>query len=503
MTTWSRALLRTTKMRLRAIDLALGTNMTHDVSMQDEMGSTLAKQRSAFVAEGTASVKVRRDRLDRLLTMTLDNKDRIIEAIRSDYGGHRSAREIQVVDIMGKVNSIKHARKNLERWMRPQRRAANFPFGLLGARASVVQTPKGVVGILSPWNAPCTLAIGPAAAAIAAGNRVMLKTSEFTPATGALIQDLVSKYFDTLEFAVFSGGPDIGAAFTKLRFDHLFFTGNGRVGREVAIAAAANLVPVTLELGGKSPVVVGRSADLARTCEKVVFGKMVNAGQICIAPDYVLVPRELEAAFVEGCVSAARRLFPQPTSNVDYTPIISKPRFERLAALVVNAKGSGARVTVVDDAQPATGSLRMPLHIVQNGSKDMAAMQEEIFGPIMPVMPYDTLEEAVALINAGSEPLALYYFGSDAAEKSYVLAHTRSGGVTFNDTHQHYLQEELPFGGVGTSGSGSYHGHAGFLEFSHPRAVFDQTSVDVFKMIGLKPPYGKRLDKFLASQIKP
>ena len=466
------------------------------------MSSALAAQRSDFVSEGAASAKVRRDRLDRLLTMTLDNKDRIIEAIRSDYGGHRSAREIQVVDIMGKVNSIKHARKNLERWMRPQRRAANFPFGLLGARASVVQTPKGVVGIVSPWNAPYTLAIGPAAAAIAAGNRVMLKTSEYTEATGALVHELVLKYFDAREFAVFSGGPDIGAAFTKLKFDHLFFTGNGRIGRDVAIAAAANLVPVTLELGGKSPVIVGRSADLARTCEKIVFGKMVNAGQICIAPDYILVPRELEASFVEGCVSAARRLFPEPTSNVDYTPIISRPRFERLQGLVIDAKKSGAKVTVVNDAQPETGSLRMPLHIVQDGGKNMAAMQEEIFGPIMPVLPYDTLEDAVVLINAGPEPLALYYFGGDAAEKSYVLAHTRSGGVTFNDTHQHYLQEDLPFGGVGMSGSGSYHGHAGFLEFSHPRAVFDQTSVDVFKMIGLKPPYGKRLDKFLASQIK-
>ncbi len=468
----------------------------------DEMGATLARQRSASVEEGTASAKVRRDRLDRLLAMTLENKDRIVEAIRSDYGGHRSAREIQVVDIMGKVNSIKHARKNLERWMRPQRRPANFPFGLLGARAKVVQTPKGVVGIVSPWNAPYTLAIGPAAAAIAAGNRVMLKTSEFTPATGELIHQLVAKSFDTLEFAVFSGGPDVGAAFTKLKFDHLFFTGNGRIGREVAIAAAANLVPVTLELGGKSPVIVGRSANLERACEKIVFGKMVNAGQICIAPDYVLVPKELEAAFVEGCVAAARRLFPKPTANVDYTPIISKPRYERLQSLVDNARQAGAKVTVVDDAQSSTGSLRMPLHIVQHTGKDMTAMQEEIFGPILPVLPYDTLEEAIALINGGSEPLALYYFGSDATEKSTVLAHTRSGGVTFNDTHQHYLQEELPFGGVGTSGSGSYHGHAGFLEFSHPRAVFHQTSVDVFKLIGLKPPYGKRLDKFLASQIK-
>lgn len=468
----------------------------------DAMSSTLVDQRAAFVAEGAAPAKVRRERLDRLLAMTLDNKDRIIEAIRTDYGGHRSVREIAVVDILGKVKSIKHARKSLERWMRPERRAPNFPFGLLGARASVVQTPKGVVGIVGPWNAPYTLTIGPAAAAIAAGNRVMIKTSEFTEATGALIHQLAAKYFDPLEIAVFSGGPEVGAAFTRLKFDHLFFTGNARIGREVAAAAAANLVPVTLELGGKSPVIVGESANLARACEKIVFGKMVNAGQICIAPDYVLVPRRLEAAFVKECISAARRLFPNPTSNVDYTQIISKPRFERLQALVRDARQSGATVTVADEAQPTIGSLRMPLHIVQNAGKDTTSMREEIFGPVMPVMPYDTLEEAVAFVNAGPEPLALYYFGHDAAEKSFVLAHTRSGGVTFNDTHQHYLQEELPFGGVGTSGSGSYHGHAGFLEFSHPRAVFDQTSVDVFKLIGLRPPYGKRLDRFLASEIK-
>ena len=476
--------------------------MTHNMTTRDAMSLTLAQQRSAFTAEGTASVAVRRDRLERLLAMTLDNEDRIIEAIQLDYGGERSAREIQVVDIMGKVNSIKHALKNLKRWMRPQRHRANFPFGLLGARASVVQTPKGVVGIISPWNAPYTLAIGPAASAIAAGNRVMLKTSEFAPATGALIHELVARSFDPIEFAVFSGGTDVGQAFTKLQFDHLFFTGNGRVGREVAVAAGANLVPVTLELGGKSPVIVSRSADLARTCEKVVFGKMVNAGQLCIAPDYVFVPRELETAFVEGCIAAARRLFPKPTSNVDYTPIISKPRYERLEALVKDAAQGGAKVTVVDDPGPPTESLRMPLHLVQHAGKEMVVMQEEIFGPLLPIQVYDKLEDAVASINAGSEPLALYYFGKDASEKSYVLTHTRSGGVTFNDTHQHYLQEDLPFGGVGTSGSGSYHGHAGFLEFSHPRAVFDQTSVDVFKMIGLKPPYGKRLDRFLASEIK-
>ena len=473
-----------------------------ELTEQDTMRLTLAKQRSAFVAEGTASAKARRERLDRLLAMTLDNKDRIVEAIRADYGGHRSVREIAVVDILGKVKSIKHARKSLDRWMRPQRRPANFPFGLLGARASVVQTPKGVIGIVGPWNAPYTLTIGPAVAAIAAGNRVMIKTSEFTPAAGSLIHELALKYFDELEIAVFAGGPDVGAAFTRLKLDHLFFTGNGRIGREVAVAAAANLVPVTLELGGKSPVIISQSANLTRACEKIVFGKMVNAGQICIAPDYVLVPRQLQAAFVKECVAAARRLFPKPTSNVDYTQIISRPRFERLHSLVENARQSGARVTVVDEAQPSTRSLRMPLHIVEGTNEDMTVMREEIFGPIMPVLPYDTLEDAVAQVNAGPEPLALYYFGTNMAEKSYVLAHTRSGGVTFNDTHQHYLQEELPFGGVGTSGSGSYHGHAGFLEFSHPRAVFDQTSVDVFKMIGLRPPYGKRLDRFLASEIK-
>ena len=475
---------------------------TEVTNEKERMDSTLARQRSAFVAEGTASAKVRRERLDRLLAMTLDNKDRIVDAIRSDYGGERSPREIAVVDILGKVNSIKHARKYLNSWMRPERRTPNFPFGLLGARASVLQTPKGVVGIVSPWNAPYTLTIGPAVAAIAAGNRVMIKTSEFTEATGELIHQLANKYFDELEMAVFSGGAEVAAAFTSLKFDHLFFTGNGRVGREVAIAAAANLVPVTLELGGKSPVIVGQSADLAKACEKIVFGKMVNAGQICIAPDYILVPRKLETVFVDECISAARRLFPKPSTNKDYTPILSKPRFQRLQALVKEATQAGAKVTVVDETHPSIGSLRMPLHIVQRTNKDMLAMREEIFGPIMPVLPYDTLEDAVALINAGPEPLALYYFGSDAAEKSYVLAHTRSGGVTFNDTHQHYLQEELPFGGVGNSGSGSYHGHAGFLEFSHSRAIFDQTSVDVFKMIGLKPPYGKRLDRFLASQIK-
>ena len=224
----------------------------------------------------------------------------------------------------------------------------------------------------------------------------MIKTSEFTEMTGELIHELVMKYFDLLEIAAFSGGPDIGAAFTKLKFDHLFFTGNGRVGREVAIAAAANLVPVTLELGGKSPIIVGQSVNLPRACEKIVFGKMVNAGQICIAPDYILVPRQLQAAFVAECISAARRLFPKPTSNVDYTQIITKPRFDRLQSFIKDARQSGADVTIIDGSQPLIGSLRMPLYIVQKTNNHMTLMQEEIFGPVMPVLPYDTLEDAVA-----------------------------------------------------------------------------------------------------------
>ena len=476
--------------------------MTHEVFPQDEAARTLERQKAALLADGVPSVASRRDRLARLLAMTVEGRERIVEAIRADSDGQRSPREIAMMDLLSTVTALKHARARVRRWMRPERRQSLFPFGLFGASSRVEHVPKGVVGVVSPWNVPYGLAVGPAIGAIAAGNRVMLKPSEHTPATSQLLRDLVARYFDEAEVAVVTGGPEVAAAFTRLPFDHLVFTGSTAIGRHVLGAAADNLVPTTLELGGKSPVILGTSAAMDKAVDAIVLGKMLNAGQVCIAPDYVLVPRELEQAFVLRAAEAARRLFPDPAGNPDYSAIISAAKHERLAAIVADARAKGARVTVVGEEGAPTVSRRMPLHILQGVDDTMRAMREEVFGPILPVIGVESVRDAIGFVNARETPLALYYFGADAAEKDEVVARTRSGGVTINDTHHHILQEDLPFGGVGHSGMGYYHGHAGFLEFSHRRAVFEQARVDLTAMVGLKPPYTAKFDRFLRMKIR-
>lgn len=475
--------------------------MDQAVAGTDLMRAVLDEQRRCSREEEPASEALRRDRLRRLLAMTLDAQDRIIAAVRADYSGMRSPREIAVMDLLPSVSGLKHALSHLSRWMRPERRRPNFPFGLMGAKARVVHSPKGTVGIIAPWNVPYGLAIAPATGAFAAGNRLMLKPSELAPATADLLKDLVETRFDAAECAVFPGGVEVATAFTHLPLDHLVFTGSTATGRRVLAAAAENLVPVTLELGGKSPAIIGASASLGRTLESLVLGKMLNAGQICMAPDYVLVPAGSEDAFVQAAAAKARDLFPGVSDNPDYGVIIDAAKHERLKALVADAAAKGARVSVAADAD-GDNSRRMPLHLLQNVTDSMLVMQEEIFGPVLPVIGYRSFAEALAIVGARPAPLALYYFGSDASEKAAVIARTRSGGVTINDTHHHNLQDDLPFGGVGASGMGRYHGQHGFLEFSHPRAIYEQTRVDIMGKVGFRPPYGATFDKFLRSRIR-
>jgi coniferyl-aldehyde dehydrogenase len=458
-----------------------------------EMTDLLAAQRAAFMAELPVSFEVRKDRLKRAAAMLRTHADAFCDALSEDFG-HRSREQSMLTDVSASVAAIHHAVRHLDRWAKRDRRSVQFPLGLLGARAWVEYQPKGVVGVISPWNFPIVLVMSPLAGIFAAGNRAMVKTSEFTPRTAALFEEVVPQYFDATELAFVSGGPDVGKAFSALPFDHLIFTGATGIGRHILHAAADNLTPVTLELGGKSPVIVGRSADLEQTTERVAIGKMMNAGQICLAPDYMLVPADQEQAVVDGLKSAATAMYPTLLSNPDYTAIINDRHHQRLTDAIEDARAKGATVEVVNPANEdfgASNARKMPLHIVRNATDDMIVMQEEIFGPVLPVRRYDNVDGAIDEVNRRDRPLGLYYFGSDETERRRVLDRTISGGVTVNDVIFHVSMEDLPFGGVGPSGMGSYHGADGFRTFSHAKAVYKQAKLDVAKLAGLKPPYGK------------
>ena len=469
-----------------------------------DMQTILAGQRDAFMDELPVTKAVRLDQLKRAAAMVRDNAAAFCDAVSEDFG-HRSREQTMITDIGASLAPIAHAAKHLDRWMRRERRAVQFPLGLLGARAWVEYQPKGVIGIIAPWNFPVNLLMAPLAGVLAAGNRAMAKTSEYTPATAALFDDLVPKYFAQDEFAVISGGADVGKAFAAQPFDHLIFTGATAIGRHILHAAADNLTPVTLELGGKSPVILGASADIAKATERVTLGKMLNAGQICLAPDYVLTPAAQEQAVVDGLKAAASAMYPTLQSNPDYTSIINDRHHQRLTDWLDDARAKGARIETVNPAgEDFAGSngRKMPLHIVRDVTDDMTLMQEEIFGPILPVVRYDGIDDAIGRVNRGPRPLGLYYFGRDAGERRRVLDRTISGGVTLDDVVFHVSMEDLPFGGIGPSGMGSYHGRDGFRTFSHAKAVFRQARLDVSKLAGLKPPYGKALAASVKRQMR-
>ncbi|UZK67083.1 coniferyl aldehyde dehydrogenase [Sphingomonas sp. M1-B02] len=457
------------------------------------MQQILERQRAAYMAELPVPIAVRKDRLKRAIAMLSDNAEKFCDALSEDFG-HRSREQSMITDIAASVAPLRHAIKHVERWAKPDKKPVMFPLGLLGGRGWIEYQPLGVVGVIAPWNFPVNLVMSPLAGIFAAGNRAMVKTSEFTPCVAALFEQLAPGYFDVEELAFVSGGPEVGKAFAALPFDHLLFTGATGIAKHILHAAADNLTPVTLELGGKSPVVVGRSADVARTTERVALGKMLNAGQICLAPDYMLVPAEKEAEVVAGLVDAATRMYPTLLSNPDYTALINDRHYQRLTEWLDDARAKGAEVIAVNPANEdfaTSNSRKMPLHIVRGATDDMIVMQEEIFGPILPVRSYEHIDGAIDEVNRRDRPLALYYFGSDGAERRQVMDRTVSGGVTLDDVIFHVSQEELPFGGVGPSGMGAYHGEAGFRTFSHARSVYKQPRIDVAKLAGMKPPYGK------------
>lgn len=471
---------------------------------REELEKLLELQRSAFTASRPETMKLRKDRIKRAMALLKDHAENLCKAMSADFG-NRSIQQSMLTDIGGTVSAGKHALSHMDKWAKPDKRKVQFPLGLLGAKAEVRYEPKGVIGILSPWNFPVNLAFSPLMQVLAAGNRAMIKPSEFTERTSELMAELVAEYFSPDEVAVVTGGPEVAAAFSSLPFDHLVFTGSTATGRRVMQAAAENLVPVTLELGGKSPVIMGRSADFAKAGERIAMGKMMNAGQICLSPDYMYVPVESEDEAISGVTKAASAMYPTLLDNDDYASIVSDHHYERLQGLVEDARDKGAEVIEVNPAGENFSSAnqrKLPLTILRGVDDDMTVMQEEIFGPVLPVKTYKAVGEAINYVNEHDRPLGLYYFGEDSEEQEQVLGRTISGGVTTNDVIFHVSMEELPFGGIGPSGIGSYHAIEGFREFSHARAVYHQPKIDVAKLAGMKPPYGKATDKAAGNMMK-
>ena len=473
-------------------------------SDRSAMEALLRKQREAFTAARPEGLDVRRDRVRRAIALLKDNGEALCKAMSADFG-NRSAHQSMITDIAGTVNFGKYCLKHLDKWAKPEKRHVQFPLGLLGAKAELRYEPKGVVGILSPWNFPVNLSFGPLMQVLAAGNRAMIKPSEFTERTSELSAELCAKYFDEAEVAFVTGGPEVAHAFSSLPFDHLVFTGSTATGRKVMEAAARNLCPVTLELGGKSPVVLGRSANLEQAGERIAMGKMMNAGQICLAPDYMVVPEDQEDAAIAAVELGAHKMYPTLLDNEDYASVVTDRHFDRLQGMVEDARGKGAEVIEVNPGKEDfsnTNARKMPLTILRGVTDDMQAMQEEIFGPVLPVKTYKDVSEAIDYVNGRDRPLGLYYFGRDAGEREQVLTRTISGGVTVNDVIFHVSMEDLPFGGVGPSGIGSYHGVEGFREFSHARSVYTQPKIDVAKLGGFKPPYGPATEKAVRAMMK-
>ena len=461
----------------------------HPVS--DDLDRLFARQRAAFAAERNPAFAARRDRLARLLHIVTAHEQKFVAAIDRDFG-HRSAHETRLAELYIVAAEARHAQKHLNRWMRSER--VSTPLHLLPATAWIERQPLGVVGVISPWNYPVQLALAPVVGALAAGNRVLLKPSEVTPATSALLRDLIAADFATEELAVVIGDADTGRAFTRLPFDHLFFTGSTAVGCEVARAAAENLTPVTLELGGKSPAIFDPEVDLAWAVPRLMVGKLLNAGQTCIAPDYALVPQSRVDEFEKVAMASVARLYPSLAANPDYTTIVNERHFTRLKALLDDARAAGARIVPMGDSDQSRRRLAPTLVV---GVDDrMAIMREEIFGPLLPVETYGALDDAIARVNARPRPLAFYWFGTDAARRERALADTAAGGVTINDTLWHFAHENLPFGGIGPSGMGAYHGERGFLTFSHQKPVFEQRRLAASGL--LRPPYGAMFERVLA-----
>jgi acyl-CoA reductase-like NAD-dependent aldehyde dehydrogenase len=448
-------------------------------------------QQHAFRRHPNPSARERRAHLDAVCRLLRDHGDDVAAAIGEDFG-HRSRHETRILEIFPALQAAKHARARVAAWMRTERRPVAVWF--FPGRARVVKQPLGVIGIIVPWNYPLFLSVAPLVSALAAGNRVMIKMSEFTPRFAELFAQLIGDAFAPDHVAVVTGDVAIARAFAGKPFDHLLFTGSAAVGRQVMRAAAENLTPVTLELGGKSPAIIAPGFPVDEAARRIMWGKCLNAGQTCIAPDYVLLPEDQVPRFVEAAGDEVRRLYPDGAASADYTAIIDARHYRRLLGHLDDARAKGAQTITLAGGQ-SDSARKLPPTIVTGATSDMSVMQDEIFGPLLPLVPYRTLDAALGAVADRPRPLAMYYFDRDRARIARVMERSMAGGVTINDTMLHVAQDELPFGGVGASGMGHYHGEEGFNTFSKRKGVFVQPRRNALRLF--KPPYGRRVERLL------
>ncbi len=485
-------------------------NAPQDITVDNDpitesLMKALEAHRQDYLAEGFVTAEVRKDRMRRGMEAVYKHQDRLVEALNEDFGCRPRAMS-QITDIATSIQPFKSAIEQVHKWMKPEKRKSAFPLNLLGGRSRIEYQPLGVVGVISPWNFPVNLTFGPLADILAAGNRAMIKPSEFTPHTSEAMVDVVREAWDEKEVSIFPGGPEVGAAFSGLPFDHLLFTGATSVARHIMTAAAKNLVPVTLELGGKSPVLVSRSADIEQAIGRIMLGKTMNAGQICLAPDYLMVPEEKLDEVIAAAKAIVAEMYPSLLANDQYTSVINERHYQRLNENLEDARSKGAEIIPCnpanEDFAAQQGTHKIPPTLMRGVNDDMRVMEEEIFGPLLPIRTYKDFNETIDYVNSKPRPLALYYFGDDSAEERNVLDRTTSGGVCLNDVIMHISQEDLPFGGVGPAGMGAYHGHEGFKTFSHAKSIYKQTKLDVAGLGGMRPPYGPKTEKTIKMQTK-
>tara|TARA_B110000858_G_scaffold154249_1_gene175922 strand:+ start:24 stop:1451 length:1428 start_codon:yes stop_codon:yes gene_type:complete len=471
----------------------------------DNLNEVLEIQKKAHLRDGPLSVETRKDWIDRCIALLIKYQNEIAEAISEDFG-HRSTESSLLADVAGSIGSLKSAKENIKKWVKPEKRKVTPSIlGLLGARLRLEYQPLGTVGVISPWNFPVTLTFGPLGSIFAAGNRAMIKPSEFTPKTSELMKKMFEEAFSQEEVAVFTGGPDLGEAFSSLPFDHLLFTGATSVAKHVMRAASENLVPVTLELGGKSPVIISKKSNFDVSVGRLMAGKTLNAGQICLAPDYVFIPKDKKEDFISQSKKVVTEMYPSLKENPDYTSVINQRHYDRLQGYIEEAKEKGFEVIEINPSNEdfnQQAHYKIPPTLIVDPDDSLSVMKEEIFGPILSVKTYENIEDTVDYINSKDRPLGLYYFGDDKEEMQNVLENTTSGGVTINDVVFHVGQDNAPFGGVGPSGTGSYHGVEGFKNFSHTKTIYTQSKFD--GLFGLfRPPFGVKSQSAIKSQIKP
>ena len=477
--------------------------MTFSSTAPEQLTSLLAAQKKAFVGAGHVSAELRRERIQRVIELLVRFQQPLVEAMDADFGGRPQGFSL-MNDVLGSLASLKYARDHLEHWVADEPRQVFAPYDQLGAKAWVMHQPKGSIGILGTWNAPLFTLLSPLACVLAAGNRAILKPSEVVPRTADVLAGAFAELFDPLEIAVVTGDAELAQVFTAQAFDHLVFTGSTAVARSVMRNAAQNLVPLTLELGGKSPVIISRSADLAKAAFSIAVAKANNGGQICINPDVVYVPREQMEDFLGLLGAAYSELLPATDANPDVVAVVNDRHLQRIEGYVQDALQRGARVERFPRALEVDAlTRRRPLQVVINPPRDSLILQEEIFGPALVLLPYEQLDRALADIHSRERPLALYYFGQSEEEQRHVLQNTISGGVSINDVMMHAALHDAPFGGIGASGMGHYHGREGFLEFSHMRTVFKAPAHDPRREWGMLPPYGEHFQATMQSMVTP